>query len=246
MIGTKYVLIAFLVIFLVFILYVINFYLILGYTVSNDTAVWGQLGDYIGGLLNPTLSFISLVLLIKSLTLQNEANSDLRKELKNSEKTEKLRSFETLFFNMLNSQKELFHSFSIDIIKDNKTITKQGVEAVIAIEDEIENIRERTENDAEIRTIVEKLDSKDQIFGLTRTFYIIVKIISDSLNEHDGFTSQERKSHLHTLINFTDFAQLRLILITMQFTEFESVKYLKSHVEFNLTLQEVGLDYNIY
>lgn len=55
---SKYIVIAILAIFVVFISYAINFYLILGYAVSSDTAVWGQLGDYIGGLLNPTLSFI--------------------------------------------------------------------------------------------------------------------------------------------------------------------------------------------
>lgn len=246
MIGTKYVLIAFLVIFLVFISYIINFYLILGYTVSNDTAVWGQLGDYIGGLLNPTLSFISLVLLIKSLTLQNEANSDLRKELKNSEKTEKLRSFETLFFNMLNSQKELFNSFSVDLSQNNLKIIKNSVEAVIAIEDEIANIRELGGCDTEIKELINKLDYKDQIFGLTRAFYIIVKIITDKLNDSEGFSSEDRKSHLHTLINFTEFSQLRMIMIGIQFTEFESVKYLKDHSEFLVVLQEVGVGFDLY
>jgi hypothetical protein len=33
-------------------------------------AVWGQLGDYIGGVLNPMLSFLTLFLLIKTLQLQ--------------------------------------------------------------------------------------------------------------------------------------------------------------------------------
>ncbi|MDX9990269.1 hypothetical protein [Thiothrix unzii] len=242
----KYIIAASVAILIVLISYVVQFYLLLDYGISNDTAVWGQLGDYIGGVLNPTLSFVSLVLLIKSLTLQNEANNELRQELKNNEKTEKIRSFETLFFNMINSQKELFHSFAIDLTKDDKKAKKQGVDAVILIEDEIENIRERNENDDKIKSMLEKFDSKDQIFGLTRSFYIMVKTISDSLNDTEGFSSKERASHLHTLINFTDFAQLRMILIAMQFTEFESVKYLRNHQEFNAVLQEVGLDYNIY
>ncbi|MCX9469358.1 hypothetical protein IG522_17955, partial [Vibrio cholerae] len=106
----RYISIAIASMLVVFGSYVVNFYYKLGYGLSDDVAVWAQLGDYAGGLLNPILSFISLVLLIKSLTLQNEANLDLRKELKINEKTEKLRSFETHFFNMLNSQKVSFDS----------------------------------------------------------------------------------------------------------------------------------------
>jgi len=100
----KYIIAAAIAITFVVLSYIYNFYCVLSYSISNDTAVWGQLGDYTGGLLNPILSFITLVLLIKSLSLQNEANLALRKELKNNEKTAKLRLFETQFFNMLNAQ----------------------------------------------------------------------------------------------------------------------------------------------
>ena len=86
-------------------IYLGYFYFKLGYRISSDTAVWGALGDYFGGVLNPILSFISIILLISSLTLQREANTDLRKEIKRNEKNEKFRSFETQFFNMINSQK---------------------------------------------------------------------------------------------------------------------------------------------
>lgn len=77
----KYIISAAAIIALVVASYVINFYFLLGYGVSQETSTWAEFGDFFGGVLNPVLSFLALVLLIKSLSLQNEANASLRKEL---------------------------------------------------------------------------------------------------------------------------------------------------------------------
>ena len=79
---------------------------------------------------------------------------------------------------------------------------------------------------------------------MVRSFYIAVKIVTDKLSEEQGFDSHDRLVHLQTLINFTDFSQLRLILIIIQFMNFKSVQYLKTNAEFNEVLNEVGLNYN--
>lgn len=243
----KYVVSAMLAICTVLISYIINFFFKLNYTISNDTAVWGQLGDYFGGLLNPILSFISVVLLIKSLRLQNEANEDLRKELINSEQTEKIRSFETLFFNMINSQKASFDSFKIEVNTNTQNTIMYGVEAVIKIEDEIANLRKQHHQDNKpIIEFLEEVDSKDQIFGVTRVFYVIVKMITEKLSNDNGFNEEDRKSHLLTLVNFTDFSLLRLIMISMQFMSYQSTEYLRNNNDFNAALKEVGLNYNLY
>lgn len=242
----RYVIAAAIATFLAWTSYTLQFYISLGYGISEDPAVWGQLGDYLGGILNPVLSFISVVLLIKSLTLQNEANQSLTRDLINSEKTEKIRAFEALFFNMIDAQKDLFKNFAIDILENDNTVSKHSTDAVIAIENELENLKDGLHNEAEIRGFLEEIDSRDQIFGVVRVFYIIVKIISERLGESQGFHQEERKSHLHALVNFTDFAQLRLILIAMRFMDFESVKYLKSNDELIDVMTEVGLDYSLY
>ena len=217
-----------------------------GYGVSSDSAVWGQLGDYSGGILSPILNFISIVLLVKSLSLQNEANSNLRSELKNNEKTEKLRSFEALFFNMINSQKELFNSFEINFIKNEAITVKHGVNAVIAIEEEIERIKSEGDTNGNIRIYLDGIDSSDKIFSLSRAFYVMVKIISDKLSDANGFNIEDRKSHFQTLINFTDFAQLRLIMISVQFMQYSSSEYLKNHHEFISVLGELGISCELY
>ena len=246
MVINKYTVAAAFVILVVIASYVVNFYFLHDYSISSDTAVWGQLGDYTGGLLNPILSFIALILLIKSLNLQNEANKSLKSELTNSQKTESIRSFEALFFNMIDSQKNLFDSFKIDLTKEGSIITKIGVDAVIEIEDEITNIRNDGGKDEDITKFLEEIDSKEKIFGLTRSFYIMVKMISDKLSNEQGFNVDDRFTHLLTLINFTDFSQLRLIMIALQFMNYHSVDYLKNNSEFNEVLEEIGLGYNLY
>tara|TARA_R110002167_G_C12700402_1_gene653414 strand:+ start:6201 stop:6941 length:741 start_codon:yes stop_codon:yes gene_type:complete len=243
----RYVISAALIIAFVFAGYFIKFYVALGYGLSNDPAVWAQLGDYAGGMLNPLLSFVSIVLLIKSLTLQNEANISLRNELKNSEKTENLRSFEALFFNMIDSQKRLFESFKVQIqAAEGKSSTFSNVDAVMAIESEIENIRNAEGNDEAVREYLESIDSQDKIFGLARAFYIMVMVVTDKLSDSNGFSVEDRKAHFQTLVNFTDFSQLRLILICVQFMDYQSSKYIGSSIEFKAIIENLGMGYELY
>lgn len=241
-----YIATSIILITIVVVVYFVNFYLVNGYQISNDSAVWSSFGDYFGGVLGPLLSFLSIVLLIKSLTLQNEANQTLKVELKNSEKTEKLRSFEALFFNMIESQKTLFESFRVKIDTDQGLVVFSGAEAVIAVEDVIETIRVSGGGDQKVKIFLEEIDSNDQLFGLTRCFYVMVMMITEKLAKSEGFSSQDRKYHLKTLVNFTNFAQLRIVFICIQFMEFESTKYLKSSIEFQDVMNELGMKFDQY
>lgn len=238
----RYIAAAIVSIFVVCMSYVAHFYFRLNYTVSGDAAVWGQFGDFFGGVLNPTLNFISIVLLIKSLHLQHEANDGLRAELINSEKIEKIRSFETLFFNMINSQKSAFDAFKISVDDDFFCCS----EAVNYIENEIDSFREKGLGDSSVKEFIDDLDSNDQIFSSARIFYIMVKIISEKLSDANGFAESDRRAHLLTLINFTDFSLLRLIMVAIQFMDCHPVNYLRDSVEFNSALEEVGLNYSSY
>lgn len=243
--SNRYILIAIILIALVCLSYILNFYVKLSYVISDEPEAWGQLGDFVGGLINPILSFMSLIFIIKSLTLQNEANLGLREEVKNTRKTEKLRSFETQLFHMIASQRELFSSLKVNEVTYLQISNKIGVEAVITIETEVERLR-ALYNESVVTAYLEATDPTDQIYGLTRIFYNIVKLISEKLSEANGFTAEDRKSHYLTLINFTDFALLRLIILSAQFTELPPTEYLKSNQEFSSTLKEAGLNYNLY
>ena len=49
---------------------------------SSDQAVWGAFGDFVGGTLNPILSFMALIALLLTIILQNRELEQTREELK--------------------------------------------------------------------------------------------------------------------------------------------------------------------
>lgn len=241
---SRYIIAATVAIILVFVAYAFNFSYLAGRPVSDSPEAWAWLGDYAGGLLSPFLTFLSLVLLIKSLALQNDANIALRDEREDTRKTEKLRSFEAQLFNMIRSQKETLDSFKLSGLAHSRN--KIGVEAFLVLERKVEQLVNSGKPHEDIEKLLEKSDGTDQIFALTRMFYNMVKMINEKLSDANGFTAEDRKTHYLTLINFTDFALLRLIMMSAQFLNYQSTNYLKSNIEFSSVLQEVGLHYELY
>jgi hypothetical protein len=102
---------------------------------SLDHAKWGTFGDYIGGTLNPILSFISLIALLTTIILQSKELELTRDELKRSasaqEETKKIldkqsetltrQQFESTFFSMLDQHNKLLESLTTP---NNGTETK--------------------------------------------------------------------------------------------------------------------------
>lgn len=71
-------------------------------------------------------------------------------------------------------------------------------------------------------------------------------VVNEKLTDANGFSSSDRSAHYKTLVNFTDFAQLRLVMITVQFMEYESTKYIRSTHEFANVVGMLGLNYEMY
>ena len=66
---------------LIFIVLVLSMYFIHFDRLSTDTTVWGTFGDYVGGSLNPLLSFLALIALLYTIRLQKEELETSRAEL---------------------------------------------------------------------------------------------------------------------------------------------------------------------
>jgi len=145
---------------------------------------------------------------------------------------------------MVRSQKEALDSFKLTGLACS--IDKKGVEAFLDLEQEVERLVESDETPQNIADFLEKCDETDQIFALTRMFFNMVKMINEKLSDENGFTVEDRKTHYLTLINFTDFALLRLIMMSAQFLDYHSTNYLKENRELTSVLQEVGLHYELY
>ncbi len=87
---------------------------------SSDPAKWGQFGDYVGGLLNPTFSFLALLALLGTLRLQVRELRLSANELKNSadalkdqHRTMQLQTFEATFFQLLRLHNEIVLSMNV-------------------------------------------------------------------------------------------------------------------------------------
>lgn len=242
--NNKYIIASIVLIAVVFISYVINFYFVLDQGISSDTSDWAALGDYVGGLLNPVLSFITIILLIKSLGIQVDANKNLIEQVDHTKKIDKIKSFETLFFHMLSSQRDIYDSLDVEFTILKRV--KHSGDAVIEIENEIQKIRKKKGSDEEIASFLDSIDPSDKIYSLSRVFYVIVKMICEKLSDEEGFDVKDRRSHYESLINFTDFAHLRLIMICVQFLDYPSTIYIKENEEFSKVIYDLKLGYDLY
>lgn len=96
------ILVAFLVMACVVGFYFFNFH----HQLSDDNAKWGTFGDFVGGTLNPILSFLALVIVLKTYLSQQEELQATRKILKEQTETQKKQQFESTFFELLKMHNE--------------------------------------------------------------------------------------------------------------------------------------------
>lgn len=141
----------------------------LGLSISTET--WGQFGDYIGGVLNPALSFISIVLVCITLITTSKQNAT--------------QSFESILFELLKLHKE--NLLNIQVIYSEEKIS--GSESLEWYEKEIRwnfnNEIDPNLNDAEkmasaIDAIYLKSSNFCHLGHYFRNLYHIFKHIDDS------------------------------------------------------------------
>ncbi|BEN60916.1 hypothetical protein I5N09_09930 [Serratia marcescens] len=191
---------------------------------SNKTDVWGQFGDYLGGVVNPILSFITIYLLLNSIKLQREANSTLVDEVKRQESLEEYKKFEVRFFHLVECQNTNFSRFSLkigDIEKQSGNGTEEFFNgaAVTYIEDSVVVLVEAQVKKEEIKNWLEEIDADDCIFSVVRRFYLIVKLIKECGAGQDDY--------YEILVNLTDLKILTLIAIACTYFDWDIIKYLK-------------------
>ncbi len=114
---------AVVVVFAVFSFY---FYKFGAYSLSADRGDWGTFGDYLGGTLNPILSFFGLIALLLTIVLQGKELELTRRELQRSaeaqERTQEVldeqsntqikQQFEGTFFALLDQHNRLLSDIS--------------------------------------------------------------------------------------------------------------------------------------
>lgn len=238
----KYLAIA--IIFIIPIIYFIRFGVVLRMPLSEEQEVWGQLGDFLGGVINPLLSFITILLLLESLKYQNDANLSLSNQLYYSEKNEKIKIFENLFFHLISAQRDLYTKFKIRIVLDsNKCTELYMAEAVDKIETVISDEIDRGKDFNELKILYEEIDSVYGLFDLVRGFCIAISLVKEHLSDENGFSKDTRVFYYEKLINLTEFAHIRLLATAFQFEKGVITKVIEDN-EFKEVCDKLKLNFS--
>ncbi|WP_419246219.1 hypothetical protein [Serratia sp. NFX21] len=215
----RIVCIGFLFIILVVLCYYFNFGM--ENKISNSTEVWGQFGDYLGGVINPVLTFLSIVLLVKTINLQREANISILAENKRQEKLDYLKNFEVRFYNLIDSQRSSFMDFKLKSIKGMDEFRKTS-EAVALLEEIVFTCNEKRMSAGDIEKEIDRVDDSDAIYSTVRRFYLLVKLIDDKLSHED------KVEYYEVLVNLTDYPLIRLLVLSTCIYNWASISYIES------------------
>ncbi|BEL72440.1 MULTISPECIES: hypothetical protein [Serratia] len=214
----KIVYIGFLFIALVISFYYFNFGM--EGKISKSTEVWGQFGDYLGGVINPILTFLSIVLLVKTINLQREANTSILDENRRQERLDHFKNFEVRFYNLIDSQRTYFMGFKLRNVDAGDEI-KVSSDAVAFLEEMIFDCNQKKMALDELRAKINDIDGSDAIYSAVRHFYLLVKLIDDKLS------GEEQKEYYEVLINLTDYHLIRLLVLSTCVYDWDSILYIE-------------------
>lgn len=236
---------CFLLIGAVWVAYALKFGLY--FLTGQGADVWGQFGDFIGGVLNPILSFISICLLIRSVNFQLESNKTLTKEIQRQERLEEYKRFEVRFFSLLDAQESNFAKFRILLEESQNSApaieqTEQLVfepvyteykagNAVGYIDDCLSVLVKGGVDKSRIISWLEDLDVDDHLFSLVRRFYLLIKLINEKCLDN-------KDEQVELLISLTDDKLLVMIAIMADYYDWDNIEYIK----LSKVLNSVGLD----
>lgn len=97
-------------------------------SIANDSATWGTFGDYLGGTLNPIISFLALIGLLYTIHQQAQEMQATREELKQAAEQQRqqveqqsrqseifnLQQFESSFFSLLEQHNEAVEKIEVE------------------------------------------------------------------------------------------------------------------------------------
>lgn len=221
-------------------LYIYYFKFEVGLELSKSPEHWVWAADFFSGMLGTLQTFISVIFLVHTIGLQNKANTILETDAKNADLKRKMEVFETQFFNLIEAQRNLFDAMHLPLptVEGDEKVF-QGAKAVCLLEDILEDKTHQYKLE-----IVENADVEDGIFSIVRSFFVIQKTIDKHLSDKNGFSRDDRKDLYETQVHFTSYAQLRLILVAMKYTDTYAAQHLVKNMLFLEVLAELG--YNDY
>jgi len=210
-------------VFGVFAAYVFWFKYKLGYPASKSSEVWGQFGDFVGGILNPVLSFITILILVISSLYQQKQNLSI-------EKRENLKRLDDRFYGMISYQRDSYENAIIAIDTSKKIAMK-----------EIVDVFEDMFFDAGNLSLIELASVKSSVFVMVRQFYLILKMI-DEASMDLSLTEIEKRKYYAWLFNMTDYSLIRLVFFCIfYYKDIAAFDYMRNNNDFISEAKSLGI-----
>lgn len=178
---------------IVFVFYFINF----SGPLSNEHDRWGTFGDFVGGTLNPVLSFFALIALLLTIILQSKELEATREELQRSatahEKSEislkkqsdilSRQQFEQTFFSFLEQ-----HNAALEKISTDSGRWTKG-------RSDLDIVRESILRATTLEEAKQKLEEKNGLCGhYFRILYQLLKFIATNIPNGEIGTSFDKEA----------------------------------------------------
>ena len=157
---------------------------------SDDPATWGTFGDYLGGTLNPIISFLAFIGLLYTIRQQAQEMQATREELKQAAEQQSrqseifnLQQFESTFFSLLEQHNKAIERINVKLIYESlHTIYTNKIDRITTYEPSKE-----LSNSLAIKTINQHYELKSY-FNL---LFQILKFISISLSKNSESNNSE-------------------------------------------------------
>ncbi len=159
-------------------------------SVTNDSATWGTFGDYLGGTLNPIISFLALIGLLYTIHQQAQEMQATREELKQAAEQQhrqadifNLQQFESTFFSLLEQHNKVVERIEVEsIYKELHNIYNKKIDQITT-----RKPSEELSNSHAIKSINQHYELKSY-FNL---LFQILKLISISLSKNSESNNSE-------------------------------------------------------
>ena len=174
------------------------FFIILGFyinyfknlSITNDSATWGTFGDYLGGTLNPIISFLALIGLLYTIHQQAQEMQATREELKQAAEQQhrqadifNLQQFESTFFSLLEQHNKVVERIEVESIYEGlHNIYNKKIDQITT-----RKPSEELSNSHAIKSINQHYELKSY-FNL---LFQILKFISISLSKNSESNNSE-------------------------------------------------------
>lgn len=161
-----------------------------------DAGVWGAVGDFFGGILNPILSFLTIILLVSSLKYQN---LELRASTKALEDTKNIHSD-----NLLTQQRNILIPIAIERFEKSQNEINTAVQEnlklgfIVAFKPELRSLTKKIDSSKLIDVGYVLLDAQEKYTGDGSPFEVIENALYDGVTKYVRAIANELETIIST------------------------------------------------